>query len=193
MRLLAIVGAVLLVTATAETVEAQNREQIELSQINAKNLRMTQYDLDLPRRSNYTRPISRQAEDYIRLRIIQTGVYWPVIDDSVGWLRFACTTDTLTEYDSDRHGFPLQRFRVTVYSKTGRKIYDTNDATTILGGGGICDVESLADTTFVEVPKKVGEDAARMWVIPEVYRAEHRNIVVDRIEYNALLAERTAP
>ena len=185
--LLAIV--VLLFPLLSPTVYAQD-QQWELTQVDGKNQKALKLDSSPSRSPQWTRPISRNADNPLRIRIIQGGVYTPTHKDGYMWLRFACTTDTLDYYNGADHGSLVHSFRVTAYSKTGRKIYDTNDATDVSGGAGACWTFGFIDTTFVEVPEDIGRQVARVLAIPE---RTSSNIIVDRIEYNALYETQEVP
>lgn len=125
---------------------------------------------------------STRTRSYFRVEIHQGGVYEPSIFPTESWLEIACIQDDLqVEYDDAEHGFSLFRVHALVYDADLDLIHDTTE--TQESDEGICDASSSIDTTFVELSRADGRNAAAvaLFMVPSTRQYIEASKLIYRI------------
>lgn len=156
---MACAAAVLACAASAEAQDAERwQEKQRRSAADAPEAGPDGLDSLLPpSRSTSTR-------DYLGIEVHQGGVYEPSTFPSESWLEVACIHHDLTRtYDRARHGFSIVWIHALVYDADLDEIYDTTDTTA--SDEALCSVNSTIDTSFIELPRAIGRQAAMVALI----------------------------
>lgn len=161
MRRIAIIAVAAVLAAGA--VHAQDAERLRLKQSRAAEL--ARGPVAAPAHRTLLPPgQSTRTRSYFRVEIHQGGVYEPSLFPTESWLEIACIQDDLqVEYDDAEHGFSLFRVHALVYDADLDLIHDTTE--TQESDEGICDASSSIDTTFVELSRTDGRNAAAVALI----------------------------
>ena len=157
-RIVAVAFAAVSVTVNLASAQDAERWQDKRARAETFNAQQVQGDNLLPPGH------STSTRSYLGVEIHQGGLYEPSIFPTETWLEIACIHDDLqVQYSITEHGSSLFKIHALVYDADIEKIHDTTDTTD--SDEAICSVSSTIDTSFIELPRAVGQRAAAVALI----------------------------